>query len=169
MDIARKLKDNPGDSDARGPVIKAALALAHALVIARGVDADVGGHAHVQPVLVAAHALPDRRLRHLQLRRRDASVPVHHPQSICTPGHRRPAYRPACCYPWPPFARLALFAELRHQPVLLARRAREWPAGRERRGEEMGCCEGVSRSAGIWSAVGSIRLRGCAFKERASN
>jgi len=149
MNITGKLKDNPRDRDARGPVIKAALALAHALVVAGGVDADVGSHAHVQPELVAAHALPDRRLRHLQLRGRDASVPVHHPQPVRPPGHRRPAHRPARRHPRPPFARLALFAELRHQPVLLGCRGGEGPAGEERRGEEIGCCGRVSGFAGI--------------------
>jgi hypothetical protein len=111
MHIPRKLKNHPIYRHSGGPIIKIPFALAHSLVVAARVHADVGRNPHIQSEFEAPEALFYGLFGDFELRGGNTSVVVDHPEAIGSPDYGGAAEGAACCDARTAFARFVLFAE----------------------------------------------------------
>lgn len=78
VQISLQLKDHSAHGQSNSPVVEFTLTLTHTLLIALGVDTDVGADSFVKLVVHASQAPLNCFLRNLQSRSRHSAVVIFH-------------------------------------------------------------------------------------------
>lgn len=117
VQIALDLKQNLADRHSARPMIETALSLPHSALVAARVHTNVRRDPHVQPELHPTKPFPDGVLRNLQLRRRNATIVIAHPQSVVSPNDVGAAHAAARRHTTTTFPGLLVFTSFWHEPV----------------------------------------------------